>query len=390
MEHIEKDAPAASCAGQDPPLIARIPSPHTGVTVDPEALEALVASAGLSRLRYGRKYVLPPVERLAGIELSSFAPGMAAYSMPASAWLQWEEGIVADGVLALLADAAHTGAVLSTAGPATGFLTAELSLMFCEPVLTGAGVLRARGKAVSAAGEHVLSTVEITGPDGRLACLSTARSSFLPLPSSLPGPPGDAVLAELADTAAPPGPFQLPAEGRGMPVPVTAAGTGAECLRSWMDGAAASLPLRCFTGIAPLAAGDGQCTFAVPANAWLCSHAGSLQGGVVSLAAERAAWGAVLAGLRLGESCRVLDVKVNYFHQMAEGPGMLRVTAGVVHQSKRIAVVSMRAEDDGERPLAAATATVALTRPRARAAPPSPARSSPAPSGRAVSPGKEG
>ncbi len=362
MDRAEAEIPGVPPGAQASSLIARVPSPHDNARVDPKALAYLVGSPGLSRLRWAHKYALPPVERLTGINLNDFASGSAGYSMPVSGWLEWEEGAVPEGVLAILADSAHTGAVLSTAGPATGFLTAELSVQFCERVHVGAGRLEAYGKVLSADGEHMLSQVEISDSKGNLACVSTARSSLLPLPSSLRESPDHTVLSRLEDAEAGLQPFRFQVEGQGLPAPATASNSGREFLQSIAGGGTRRPPLKHFIGITPLAAGEGTCTFAVAADPWLCSHSGGIQGGVTGLVMERAAWGAVLAGLAAGESCRTLDIKVNYFHQMTQGSGILKAVGEVIHRSRRISVASVRAEDEDGRSLARAMATVGVTR----------------------------
>jgi uncharacterized protein (TIGR00369 family) len=342
-------------------LIARIPQPHENTRVDPRAFALLVGSTGLSRLRWAGKYVLPPVERLTGIVLDDFASGSATYSMPVSGWLRWEDGVVPEGVLAVIADSAHTGAVLSAADPATGFLTAGLSLEFASRIPAGADRIIARGKILSAHGAHVLSQVEISDSDGNLACISTARSSLLPLPSSLSEPPDQPTLAGLEDAEADLAPFRLEVEGQGLTPPGTTQ-SGLEFLQALAAGQYAEPPLKRLTGLALLSADEGSCTFGVDANPWLCSFSGSIQGGMTGLVIERAAWGAILSGRPAGESCRTLDLKINYFHQMVQGSGTLRAIGEVLHRSRRLAVASVRVEDEEGRSLACATATVAVTR----------------------------
>jgi len=365
VDNREANIPAAGRETNGSPLVARIISYHLNNKVDAHALAYLVSSPGLSRLRWARKYLPSAIEQLTGIELNNFTFGSATYHMPISDWLQWEECTVPEGVLGILADAAHTGAVLSTAEPATGFLTAELSVQFCGVIHTSAAKLEARGTVLSADSGHVLSRVDISDSLGNLIGVSTARSSFLPLPDSLPEPPDHSMLDGLNDVESVLQPFQLQAEGQALPMPVTAGHSGQEFLQSAVNGQRQEPPLQSFIGIGPVAVGEGTCVFGINANPWLCSHSGSVQGGMVGLVMERAAWGAVLTGLATGESCRTLDMKVNYFHQMVQGSGTLRAIGEVIHKSRRIAVASVRVVGEDDRPLAYGTATVGVTRVRA-------------------------
>lgn len=365
MDNNGADIPVAARGTDSSPLVARIISYHDNNKVEAHAFAYFASSPGLSRLKWAGKYLPPAIEQLTGIELDNFTPGSATYRMPISDWLQWEEGTVPEGVLGILADTAHTGAVLSTAEPAFAFLTAELSVQFCGRIRTSAARLEASGTVLSADGGHVLSRVDISDSLGNLVGVSTARSSFLPLPNTLPEPPDHSMLSGLNDVESVLQPFRLQAEGQGLPTPVTAGRSGQEFLRSAVSGQCQEPPLQSFIGIGPIAVGEGTCAFGVNANPWLCSHSGSVQGGMVSLIAERAAWGAVLTGLAPGESCRTLDLKVNYFHQMVQGSGTLRAIGEVIHNSRRIAVASVRVEGEDGRLRAYGTATVGVTRARA-------------------------
>src|SRR5260370_4614970 len=244
MDHKGADIPVATRGTDGSPLVARIISYHDNNKVEAHALAYLVSSSGLSRLRWARKYPLPPIEQLTGIELDNFTFGSATYCMPISDWLQWEECTVPEGVRGILADAAHTGAVLSTADPATGFLTAELSVQFCGRIHTSAARLEAFGTVLSADGGHALSRVDISDSLGNLVGVSTARSSFLPLPNSLPEPADHSMLSGLNDVDAITQPVRLQAEGQGLPTPVTAERSGQEFLQSDVNGQCQVPPLQ--------------------------------------------------------------------------------------------------------------------------------------------------
>jgi uncharacterized protein (TIGR00369 family) len=324
--------------------------------------DSFVGLPGLDRLRWADKFGLPPVEQLIGLELDDFASGTATYAMPAGKWLEWQVGVIPDGVLFILADSAHAGAVLSVTGIAQGFVTAYCSLDSGEPVRADGTRIMAEAKVLSADPDHVLSEVLIRASTGELLGASIARSSLLALAETPPEPTQPAALAELTDARIGLRPSQLAVEGAGLPVPLTAGRRGLDAVLAMVAGQDPLAPLQCLTGIEPIAAEPDQCTVAIHANEWLGSAAGSVQGGVLGLIAERAAWGAVLTRLAPGQSCRMLSTRINYLHRAPLDNAAIRAEGRIIHASRRVATVSVEITNPNGYTFAHATATVGISR----------------------------
>jgi len=143
-------------------------------------LEAMEMS-GLERIRSAIERRLPesPCMRLSGLRPSEVGLGMASFAMPASPWWQLGTGVIAPGTLAFVADAAASGAVLSTLPPATACSPLDLKLNFIRPVKPSPNEITARGRVVHRGRTIAIVYCELS-TEGKLVAI--ANQSVLVLP----------------------------------------------------------------------------------------------------------------------------------------------------------------------------------------------------------------
>jgi uncharacterized protein (TIGR00369 family) len=310
-------------------LVTTFRSPYDEIHVDERAIE-LTSLSGLEQLRWGiaGKTVAPAVDRLFGITLDAVDTGTATYSMPVTGWLDWHTGVVTDGVLGVLLDSAHIGAVYTTVAPASGFVTMSTAIQFGDRVRPSTGRLTARGHVLHTTATTALSTVAIHDADNRLVARSTSRSALFPLPPPTHQPTADPTT--IPDATVGFRPHELP---------IT-------------DGSKTA-PLARLTGLRTEAEDGGRFSVVLPANAWFGSPLGNIQGGVLALLAERTAVGALPDG-------RTQDLALTYLRRAPSDDTELRATGTVLSAGKTVAHAEVRIEDSEGRTLAAALATLGV------------------------------
>jgi uncharacterized protein (TIGR00369 family) len=129
----------------------------------------------------------PPLHFLTGLRPIFAAEGRAEWSLPCSRWLASPAGSVQGGFTAMLADAALTGAIFTTAPPGTAIASLDLKVNYLRPVLPDDGELLAsarvthRGRRLAAAGSELAK-------DGRRVALASGSAMYLPgRPADLAG-----------------------------------------------------------------------------------------------------------------------------------------------------------------------------------------------------------
>jgi acyl-CoA thioesterase len=324
------------------PLVTTFRSPYDEVRVDARTID-LIALPGLEQLRWGiaGKTVAPPVDRLFGITLDEVDTGTATYSMPVTGWLDWRAGVVTDGVLGVLLDSAHIGAVYTTVAPATGFVTVSTAIQLGDQVRPDAGPLTARGHVLHSTAAHVLSTVAVRDRDNRLVARSTSRSAVFPLPGPARGPALDPTT--IPDATIGFRPHELPVDSQ-------------EATGNEFDTA----PLAQLTGLRGLSEKDGRFAAVLPASEWFASPLGNVQGGVLAFLAERTAVGAASAALPAGSTATTQDIALTYLRRAPADDAELRATGTVMAAGKTVAHADVRIEDTKGRTLAAALATLGV------------------------------
>ncbi|MDP8956208.1 MAG: PaaI family thioesterase, partial [Actinomycetota bacterium] len=141
--------------------------------------------------------------------------------------------------------------------------------------------------------------------------------------------------------------------------------SGLEIFIAQMAGELPAPPITHLTGLRPIAADEGTCTFVLPASEWLCSPLARLEGGTIALLADSAISSAVQTTVPPRTSYAPLDLKVNFLRPVAPDGRDLIGKADVVHRGRSIAVANaeLRTEDGKSVALATGTAMVLPGRP---------------------------
>ncbi len=131
----------------------------------------------------------PPISHLTGLSYVEVGAGLTTCAMLASRWFLAATGGFSGGVLALPADAALGGPLVTLLEPGQILTTSELSLSYLRPATTSAGALIARGRLVHASRTLGLSDVFFEDGHGRLLAHGSSRCVFLPTPARMRFPP---------------------------------------------------------------------------------------------------------------------------------------------------------------------------------------------------------
>jgi uncharacterized protein (TIGR00369 family) len=130
---------------------------------------------------------LPPLNHLTGLRPAAAAEGRAEWVLPCTPWLSSPAGSVQGGFTALLADAALTGAVFTTAPPGTAIASLDLKVNYLRPVLPDGGELRASATVTHRGRSLAVASAELS-KDGERVALATGSAMFLPgRPADLAG-----------------------------------------------------------------------------------------------------------------------------------------------------------------------------------------------------------
>jgi uncharacterized protein (TIGR00369 family) len=345
-------------AGFGPTLLSTLPAPDSEVQTDPRLFPAVMGMSGLEQLRHGiaGKSTPPPVDRLIGLRLDTADPGAATSSIPASDWLEWQDGVAPEGVATIPADSAHALAVYTTVGPGMAFLTVEFSLSFCAAIQTDGGRLKIDGRVLHSEDSSVLSEVVIRREAGHLVAHGTSLSWVFPLLDPAPLPPKDPYALDDARVGLEP--HTISTRGTGFSSAEFSGITGLQMLERYTSGLFADLPIYHFLGIRPVSVDADMYGFSLTSDPWLCSSIGSIQGGVIAFLAERAAWAAVTRSLPRGASCRTKDIKVNYFRRLPPDGQQITAVGEVGWRGRNFAAVSVRVWVGADRLVASAVATI--------------------------------
>ena len=294
----------------------------------------------------------PPISHMTGMILTQAGDGTATFTMPATPWLTDSHGVISVGTLAMLADGPLGCAVHSVLGPATGYVTTELSLRALAPLRAG-GELLARGRVLHGGDTLALSSVQITGAGGRLL----ADGSSLCLITPLAPPPDEAPAAAAAPSPAhdTPDPFERAVLGDVLPPDAVEQITGLELLQAQIAGELPAPPLQFLTGIRPVDAGPGEAAVALPCREWLCSPLRTVEGGAIAMLAEAAITSAIRTTARAGTVFVAIDLKVNFLRPVLPDDRELLARARVRHPGRTIAIGECDIVNADDKPVALAT-----------------------------------
>jgi uncharacterized protein (TIGR00369 family) len=127
----------------------------------------------------------------------------------------------------------------------------------------------------------------------------------------------------------------------------------------------AAPPIHHLTGLRPIEALEGRCSFVLPASPWLASPAPVLYGGAIALLADAALSGAVMTINPAGASFALLDLKLNFLRPVLPDGGLMTAIATLAHRGRTMAVATAELyNEDGKRiALASASAMLLPSRP---------------------------
>jgi uncharacterized protein (TIGR00369 family) len=320
--------------------------PHPGVLGLP----------GLERLRRfrGLGSPPPPLFHLTGATPVRFGDGTAEAEMPASGWLLNSAGLIGGGTLAILADVAFGCSVETQIPAATPYTTAELSLTFLRPVCAG-GTLTAAGQAIHVGRSVGLSEMFLLDERERLIGHGTSRLAVLPPLEGLPELPEDLEPYSPPAYETPDPYLRDPAPGGVIPQEVWAELPGAEVLAKQLSGELPPPPIHFLTGLRLREAGGGAAVMTLPANEWLASPSGLLQGGTLAMLADSAMQIAVVSTAGRGTATAGLDLKVNYLRPGVADGRDLTARAEVIHAGRTLAITRCEVANADGKPVALAT-----------------------------------
>lgn len=293
---------------------------------------------GVERMRMTVRgaYPPPPIHHLTGLKPVEAGFGTSTFSMPVTPWLQTPvPGLITGGVLSFLADGPLGTAILTGLPPLGYMTTSDLSMNFVQPGTLESGTLVGRGRLIHGGRSVSLSEVTVEDARGHLLAHGTSRGFLLTAPGIPPSMEPALPVAHLT-----PDPYlRRPVGGSPTPQETWDAISGLEALQRCVSGITFP-PIRHLMGIHPIEAGDGTCTFVMPASPWLASPQPYLYGGAIALLADSALTGAVMTLCPPGGSFASLDLKVNYLRPVLPDGGLLRATASVVHRGRTMTVAN--------------------------------------------------
>ena len=130
----------------------------------------------------------PPIHHLTGLKLSGASEGEVTMTLPCSRWLSTSAGTVQGGFTAMLAEAALSAAIFSTAPAGTATATLDLKVNYVRPVFPDGEELTARARVLHRGRTIAIASSELLNAEGKPVALATGSSMYLPgRPASLAG-----------------------------------------------------------------------------------------------------------------------------------------------------------------------------------------------------------
>jgi uncharacterized protein (TIGR00369 family) len=116
----------------------------------------------------------PPLERLTGLHAVTLKDSGATYALPATGWLcAPPPGRIQGGAVAMLAEAAMTAAVRTSAPAKRAFRPVELKLNYLRPLAADGREAYARARVVNAGRRFVVAGAEVRDADDRLIAVAS-------------------------------------------------------------------------------------------------------------------------------------------------------------------------------------------------------------------------
>jgi uncharacterized protein (TIGR00369 family) len=122
----------------------------------------------------------PPLYHLTGLRPTEAEEGSSTFVLPASPWLASPSPVLYGGAIALLADAALSGAVMTVNPKGGSFAALDLKVNYLRPVVPDGGLMTARATLVHRGRSMAVATVELTNEDGKRIALASSSTMLLP------------------------------------------------------------------------------------------------------------------------------------------------------------------------------------------------------------------
>ena len=173
--------PAKGEAGPPPAYPTPDPYLRRPVAGSPVPHETWNRLSGLEVLRQciasGPK---PPIYHLTGLRPTEVAEGSCTFVLPASAWLASPAPVLYGGSIAMLADAALSGAVMTICPPGSSYGPLDLRVTYVRPVMPDGGLMTARATLIHRGRTLVVASAELFNADDKRVALATSSVMLLP------------------------------------------------------------------------------------------------------------------------------------------------------------------------------------------------------------------
>jgi uncharacterized protein (TIGR00369 family) len=180
-------APGAVGAAQSPDVdeLPKYPTPDphlrrpvTGSPIPQDDWDRLTGLEAMQRCI--DREASPPIYHLTGLRPTEAAQGTCTFVLPASPWLASPAPVLYGGAIAMLADAALSGAIM-TINPAGGsFASLDLKVNYLRPVLPDGGLMTAKATVVHRGRSMAVATAELFNDDGKRIALASSSAMLLP------------------------------------------------------------------------------------------------------------------------------------------------------------------------------------------------------------------
>ena len=124
--------------------------------------------------------VAPPIYHLTGLRPIEALEGRSSWVVPASPWLASPQPQIYGGAIALLADAALSGAILTVTPAGGSFASLDLKVNFLRPVLPDGGLLTAVSTLAHRGRTMAVATAEIYNEEGKRVAVASASAMLFP------------------------------------------------------------------------------------------------------------------------------------------------------------------------------------------------------------------
>jgi uncharacterized protein (TIGR00369 family) len=174
----EAQTPVAQSARRSDP--GALPDPWQRSAIgEPVPASAWDRLSGLELMREQLAGALPapPIHHLTGLTLVSVGPGTATFRLPAGEWLcAPPPGRVQGGAVAVLAEAAITGAIQTTLPKGTRPGPIDLKVNYLRPLAANGGVAVATGAVVHAGRRLAVANAQVHDSDGKPVAVATGSA----------------------------------------------------------------------------------------------------------------------------------------------------------------------------------------------------------------------